>query len=77
MPASIGPELAADGGVADHEANRIGDFFGADQPSQLSVGKNLLFNIPLGHPLQQRRIHKSRMDNPGAHTVEHCFLHQC
>src|SRR5690242_1668361 len=35
VPAGVGPQLAAEGRVADHEADRVGDLLRRDQPAEL------------------------------------------
>ena len=75
VPARVSPELAAYRGVSDHKSDGIGNLFEADQPAELRVGEDILFDIILRHTLQQRGIDKSRVNDPGAHTMEHGFFH--
>ena len=43
----IGPELAADSRVADHEVNRVRDFGRIDEPLELRVREDVLFDVLL------------------------------
>src|SRR5579884_719931 len=47
VPAGIGPKLTRYRGVADHKTDRVGDFFGPDQPLQLRVLEDVLADVLL------------------------------
>src|SRR5436305_6865070 len=76
MPPRVGPQLAADGGVGDHEADGVGDLFGLDQPAQLRVGQYRLLDQILTHRPHHRRVGESRVDDAAADAVEHRLFHQ-
>ena len=76
MPARIRPQLAANRRVTDHETDRVSDFLGANQSSELCVGQDMLLDITIGHVLQQGGINKTRVDNASTNAVEHGFFHQ-
>ena len=63
VPASVGPELAADRRVADHEVDRVGDLGGIDQPLELRVGKDILFDVLLPQRPHHRGVGETRVND--------------
>src|SRR4051812_44783188 len=76
VPAGIGPQLAADGGIGDHETNGVGDLLGPDQSPQLGEGKDVLHDELLPQGPYHRRIGEAGMDDGATHAVKDRLLHQ-
>src|SRR5271166_4756168 len=75
-PAGVGPELAADGRVADHEVNRVRNFGGIDQPLELRVGEDVLLDVLLPQRPDHRSVGEARMNDGAADSVVNGLLTQ-
>src|SRR5688572_21869884 len=76
VPARVGPELAAHRGVVHEEADRAGDLLRPDQPAQLRVRENVLFNELRAQRPHHRRVGEAGVDDGTLHAVIHPLLHQ-
>ncbi len=76
MPSGVAPELAADRGVGNEEADGVGQLFRPDQTTKLNVRQNVLLDVAFRHALKDGSIDKARVDDGGTHAMEHRLLHQ-
>src|SRR5208337_4738335 len=76
VPASVGPELAADRRVADHEVNRVRNFGGIDQPLELRVGEDVLLDVLLPQRPDHRSVGEARVNDGAADSVVNGLLTQ-
>src|SRR5262249_55716946 len=66
MPAGIGPQLTADGGVGNQKTNRVGNLLGANQPAQLRIWQNVLGDMLLAQSTHHGRIGEARVHDAPA-----------
>ena len=70
------PKPAADLGVLDQEADRLGDLGLLDQPAQPRVGQDILLDVFFPQHLDHRRVGEPRVDNGTVDPVEVRLLDQ-
>ena len=59
MPSCVRPKFAADRGIRNHEADRVGDFQGPNQSSQLRIRKHILLDEIFSQTADHRGIGES------------------
>src|SRR5439155_7134782 len=75
VPARVRPQLSAHGRVGEHEADRIGDLLGANQPVQLRERQNVLADVVLAQRAHHRRVGESWVNHSAAYAMEHGLFH--